>query len=472
MIRWVEKRKDIGLSLDVVEDHLLFINVNETQRSWKINGVEKLDPFRCAYVIFEDATTQDALGYLDWDTLFKACNYGEGGCISRDMLQTDWSGVLIFPWETRVAEEEEDNTPPPPKYTMCWSHTPMGDIRLDELENTCDPCIPVTEPTDNTLRALVAILDTLYYLKTGNFEKPMFRVDGESKNFFNCVRDLSEKQMVQMLRDNGLEGDRDITCAPTPLDIQCFMYKYTIPMSDGPGAVPSIMFKVPFEEHRVPPVYAGLECHLSWLEVKEWLWEKQQHYVNIEIPRLVYRDVVSNYEGDPIKYRDGQFKRLFGKRKEKIVKKRHKRAIETHVLADIEDLVEHASPPCLQHMLKLKKWYKDQERLHLARHLCSGEIALETADIVFERSQQYNENPKNTWQHKQVWEKGYTGCQCSVFIENEKNDIPDAIGCPLANEPIPQKRCVEEFAKRHPKKHRETDVLKRPYQWYLWYYKR
>jgi hypothetical protein len=431
--------------------------VDERQASWLFTGIHGMDPLMSFYVVFEN-NQKEAIGYLDWKTFYKSCNYGEGGTIHKNQLQTNFdTGICLFPWE--LLDSDDVIPPTTTNYLMTWNHQKNWEEihKLDALESRLSESV-ITKPNECALRVIVAVVDYLFALKNNVTiveGQSLLRIDTEYQQFWRDVQFVSEDHVVSFLNTNGLDV-KSMIVTPTTLDLQTFALKHDKELCKGPTHFPKVVFVVPYEECYKLPIYAGLMSHLTWMDIKEWLWQKQYDFLHSTIPKRIYTELEGNINHVD-QFRDKQFKQLLSLRS----KEQHKRQKfntnnkPEYVVVDIEDLISHKSPPCIAELVQRKIHLKDQQRIQLAYQLRSGNVALESVVTLFDEKQ---------WNPKSVWEKGYIGCTCEQILDNTKQRRKDTIWCPVNSTTM----CLNLFKQKHPTKYHSGKILKRPYQWYLW----
>ena len=485
MEEWFEQsivaRESLGLYDSA--NRLWVITVPEKTDTWFIKDIHLRHPFYTVYTIIK--TTTKVLGYVDWDTLFEICNGGLGGYLRLDMLITTFPQILMYPWETFDDAVVETVTTSSDYRTSAWARKNHVEelIRLDD-----NPSKRLKRPDPmhdgaRTLSKIVLYLASWKYAKTHNKKQiadKMWVRDTETHDLFKKNVELgikTEKEMLKLLSDNEYNfKDRSKWCAPTPLDIQCFMLRNNLTLANGPSSIPSIMLVVPYEEMSQPPLYEGGFSHISWKEVPQYLWSKQYHFEEVILPHKLQVNIAEECGGDIDKYQEGQLRDLV----EDVIKVPEKKKIVTTTqqqestdVVDIEELSTRGCPGCMRSLLNrpAPQHFKHEERTALAFQLVSGKVPLATADIIFERA--FGDN-KNAWSHKDIWEKLYIGPECSVYINNATNNSLNTMQCPHVKdyESSPQIACAEEFAQMNFTKSRPFDKMKRPYQWILWYYSR
>lgn len=491
MDEWVGRRKNIGLYVAAVDAHICYLDVDPSQSRWLIKNVDQLHPFECALLVFmKEKEEEQSLGYLWWHE-FVQSSPSSLLCevyVTRESLHTTYHGILVFPWEMK--DDEALNVSPSHKhsvYALAWKHINDDPGALDVLESrdTLD-----ADRKEGALRIVVAVLDILFSVTKQKRQYPsMQRVTHADKVYWRAVEHLIETDVVTWLQQEGLAKRYPIHDV-TAQDIQYYMFAHSVTLADGPWSLPKWIFCVPYEEWGVGPAHEGYTSRLTWKDMKHVLRKQETRFLTYDVGRAVVKEL--NGDIDIGNYRNGQFKFLMKKREKEDMKvftlpttttTASTRVVnKTYtVIPDIEDLVTRASPPCLQELMESGVWYKDQQRVHLASQLQTGGIALETADRVFEEAMTFNTNNKNTWDHKQTWERKYNGCACDKFIENTRTNAPYTIHCPMARMNTndastlverSRRSCAARFKEKHPTKARDRDVLHRPYQWYLWYYGR
>lgn len=438
MDQWVARRAQLGLSVsDVVNDHTWFVQVPAAdQKTWHLENIHALHPFEAALVVFEHEDV--ILGYLWYHEVTEH--------IDRASLHTDFSGILMYPWEHSTNAEKNNE---PITLTLPWHG--CQDVRLSDDDDIVDFA------TRKTMDAMLGV----------NISAPNDPV------LHRVMANATEESVRTWLTTRDYE-----TTQATVEDVRQYMIRRNITLVDGPASVPSVMFVVPYEHTDGSyHVSHGYTARVAWTEMEAILQKRLYLFQCVHVPRSILKGR-GTLQLEQLKHMNKKTK----KKKEMIPKQKSNMhsdvTRETFDVPDIEDLVNRASPPCLQQLMSAKKWYKDQERVHLARQLQSGGIPVEMADHVFERAMTYNENHKNTWNHAQTWEKKYNGCRCEDFIENAQYNVANTIHCPVfvangkTSPEDTRRQCAATFAKRYPLRTRTHDVLKRPYQWYLWYYGR
>jgi len=443
MKQWVSSRSKLGLPVDNVDDFIWYVTIPEASQQWLLQDYAQKHPFSAVFIVFTPTDAPgEPIGYVTWETLVKA-----QGRIDRSILSRV-EGILVFPWEnvgiaTRISQSRLE---------------PLNMLQVVEDDRLDD---------DNFKEHGVAnaIVDYLNHLYDNSYTKTDVSYE---RGFITYLQSLSEIELIRYLVNNGYREDiqtKRMWSNATVEDVQQFMIRFNVSIADGPDAVPKVMFHVPYEQFPVPPVYPGGFARITWKDMPQWIWEREENLSKHEIPKKIYKNVKEECKGDPKRFQEGRFKHHVYKRQQRRKTGEINNDDYVGVTMDIEDLVMKASPACLRNTLKKQKWYKDGERYQIVSQLCSAKIDHDVIRSIFDESMKHNDDPRHkAWDVEAALKKTYVGATCDSIREHGEN-TEDILACPFAE----KQECLTEFNERYPEKMRTQDVMKYPFQYILRY---
>lgn len=282
-----------------------------------------------------------------------------------------------------------------------------------------------------------------------NYERDRFmeRVDREIK---------TEKDAVHLLIFNGFDKETlaSITVKKGTLRDRRLFYDYHPTLLP-----PNIWFKVKLVDapslHHLP-VYKGGYIHVSFLDVKYWLWD-----VVTERCRQMRTKYWLNPE-DPLDLRERLWP--FQKRIAQFKQKTTTTANPDTFVVDIESIPEML-PPCTRDLITTNRFPLHAERLALTSVFVKAGIAVESLGELLESLNEKYPQPGveqsalKRWDYKYCYKKGYAPPRC--------HKLPECMSCPYSGD---KEQCLQEFYNTHPDCERVADLeyFYGPYNWPKW----
>lgn len=452
---WLEKAQDFRTSVlnlpsgDMM--HYIWCLTVTQGTEWDVS-LEHRHMFNSSIIIVLNQS-EDILGHLTWPQLVQA-----NGVIHQRHLKP-LEDYVIFPWETQEISLSVPKTPP--KYRMTWLHDLAGtremfdSVQMHRVERRLRArTLLELDEADAATRGFCDLLFEVF----GDARLAQKRRELERLAFLDAMRNVTERNVIIWLHDNGFDLARYWVPA-TVQDNQCFIEKFQIQPHEL-HLMPKGCFEVPYEDFPGShlPIYGPQgTAHLTYRDVPEWAWQHYERFLQ-HMKRIA----------PSIDKTDERFRYLLSavaanERHFQATNRQPLMSDKTADISDIEDLFKSkALPPCLQRTLEgySEKHYKDKERTQIVAQLQAGKVPLSVVAKIF------NED-KSTWDYEYFYNAQYGGHTCATFISNCGSGT---IQCPFKENH--QMACHQEFIRLHPNKVKQSDELKRPFQWLLWYFLR